>query len=132
MKRLLTLGSAGLLATGLAIFPVSVFAQPNAATAAAQPDAAHVSAQPNAAHAPAQPNAATGADKKAPAVASVAGHDTKSIAAGKQASSKEAVKPTPASKDAAKATTAKAGSAKAATSPVPGSAPTGNPAKVGG
>ncbi len=89
MTRLPTLATAGLFAAGLAIFPVSVFAQPNAP---------------------------------------MAGHDTKSVPAGKQVLSKDAAKPAPASKDAAKAatakdTTAKAGSAKAATS---------TPAKVGG
>jgi hypothetical protein len=109
MKRLLTLASAGLFATGLAIFPVSVFAQPNAAT---------------------------GVEKKAPIAAQVTGHDMKSIPAGKEALSKDAAKAAPASKDAAKSATAKAGSVKAATAPAHGGTPvgssTGTPAKVGG
>jgi hypothetical protein len=53
MTRLLTLASTGLFAAGLAIFPVSVFAQPNAAT---------------------------GTDTKPAATAPVAGHDVKTTA----------------------------------------------------
>jgi hypothetical protein len=102
MKRLLTLASGGLFATGLAIFPVSVFAQPNAAT---------------------------GVEKKAPIAAPMAGHDMKSVPAGKEALSKDAAKPAPAIKDADKATTAKAGSV---TTPAPVGTTTGTPAKVGG
>jgi len=53
MTRLLTLASTGLFAAGLAIFPVSVFAQPNAAT---------------------------GTDTKPATTAPVAGHDAKTTA----------------------------------------------------
>ena len=66
MTRLMTLASTGLFATGLAIFPVSVFAQPNAAT---------------------------GTDTKAQAAAPVAGHDAKtSMPAKAAAKDKPAVK----------------------------------------
>lgn len=53
MTRLLTLASTGLFAAGLAIIPVSVFAQPNAAT---------------------------GTDTKPATTAPVAGHDVKTTA----------------------------------------------------
>ena len=111
MKRLLTLASAGLFATGLAIFPVSVFAQSNAPATS---------------------------DTKAQTTAPVTGHDAKPVPAGKEAAGKDATKPatvspaavSPAavSKDATKAATAKAGSVKVGTTP----APTSTPAKVGG
>ena len=78
----------------------------------------------------AQPNAATGVDKKAPIAAPVTGHDTKPIAAGKEALSKDAAKPAPIAKDAAKAGIAKDGTAKATTATP--STSTGTPAKVGG
>ncbi|MEI7710985.1 MAG: hypothetical protein WCI94_06105 [Rhodospirillales bacterium] len=119
MIRLSTLASVGLFATGLAIFPVSVFAQPNAAT---------------------------GVEKKAPVAAPMAGHDTKPIAAGKEALGKDAAKPAPIAKDAAKSGIAKDGIAKDGTAKAttnvgtnagpnlgtnPG-ASTGTPAKVGG
>ena len=109
MKRLLTLASAGLFATGLAIFPVSVFAQPNATA---------------------------GTDTKAQMTAPVAGHDAKTVPShdakvvptGKEAASQDAAKAKPPTKDADKAGIATSGSVKAVTP----AAPTSTPAKVGG
>lgn len=111
MKRLLTLASAGLFATGLAIFPVSVFAQPNAAT---------------------------GTDTKAQTTVPVTGHDAKQVPASKAALSKDAAKSPAVSKDADKVDAAKAGSVKAGSTAAPiststpASTPTSTPAKVGG
>ena len=96
MKRLLTLASAGLFATGLAIFPVSVFAQPNATV---------------------------GTDTKTQTTAPVTGHDSKPVPAGKEASGKDAAKTPAVIKDAAKADAAKAGSVKTGTTPAPTSPP---------
>lgn len=88
MKRILTLASAGLVATGLAMFPVSVFAQPNAVT---------------------------GADTKAPATAPVSGHDAKSTDAGKTAVKDKAGMKDAVKADTAKSSSAKVGTAPATT-----------------
>ncbi len=116
MKRLLTLASTGLFATGLAILPVSVYAQPNAVTTPAPVVSPVVSHETKPTH--------------PPVVSPAVSHDTKAMPAGKQALSKDAAKPATDTKDATKAATAKAGSAKVATTPA--GATTGTPAKVGG
>ena len=110
MTRLLTLASTGLFAAGLAIIPVSVFAQPNAATgtdtkpATTAPVAGHdvKTTAPVAAH-----------DTKA--TAPVAGHDAKTAMPAKDAAKGAAVvKPADTKTSAVKPATA------------------GTPAKVGG
>ena len=125
MKRLLTLASAGLFATGLGIFPVSVFAQPNAT--AGTDTKAQVTA-PVAGH-----DAKTVPSHDAKAMPShdakaVPSHDAKAVPTGKEAASQDAAKAKPPTKDADKAGAATSGSVKAVTP----AAPASTPAKVGG
>ena len=133
MKRLLTLASAGLFATGLAIFPVSVFAQPNAT---AGTDTKAQMTAPVAGH-----DAKTVPSHDAKVVPShdakampshdakvMPSHDAKVVPTGKEAASQDAAKAKPPTKDADKAGAATSGSVKAVTP----AAPASTPAKVGG
>ena len=119
MNRLLTLASTGLFAGGLAILPVSVFAQPS--SAAGTDGKTGTTTQ------------VTGQDGKTAPVAhgtvmAAPSHDTKLMHKGKEitkekASAKESMKDKTAKASTVKATTVKAGTA--------AGGPAGTPAKTG-